>query len=148
MDKIQNVQTLERDIMELKKSYKGFWIWILMFVLVSLGCAFLPIESVAVISRIEMNICVIAIAVLAFMIYKTEAVYWYNGTTYEEAVKAGSERRKEFARRHFVRFGGFAAIFLVASVMMHILKVGFGADIFVGTIGMVVLAISTINIKL
>ena len=52
--------------------------------------------------RISMNVCILDVALLAYIIYKTECVYWYNGTEFKEAVAAGSERRKEFAWKHFI----------------------------------------------
>ena len=134
--------------MELKKSYKGFLIWMLIFVVTMFGCAFLPIESGAVLTRIVMNVCVLNIVLLAFIIYKTEYVYWYNGTEYEQAIEAGSERRKEFAWKHLKRFGMFAAIFLVFSVVAQLLQIPYGVDVTVASVGMVGTAISTIGIKL
>lgn len=134
--------------MELKKSYKGFLLWMLVFVVTMLGCAFLPIENGAVLTRIVMNVCVLNIALLAFIIYKTEHVYWYNGTEYKQAVEAGSERRKKFAKKHLKRFGIFALLYLVYSVVAQLIQVPYGVDIAVATAGMVVVAISTIKFKL
>ena len=134
--------------MELKKSYKGFVIWLLIFVATMFGCAFLPIENGAVLTRIVMNVCVLNIVLLAFIIYKTEYVYWYNGTEYKQAVEAGSERRKAFAKKHLKRFGMFALLYLVYSVVAQLIQVPYGVDIAVATVGMVVVAISTIKFKL
>lgn len=80
--------------MELKKSYKGFLIWLLIFIATMFGSAFLLISSATILTRVVMNVCVFNIVLLAFIIYKTEYVYWYNGTEYKQAVEAGSERRK------------------------------------------------------
>ena len=134
--------------MELKKSYKGFIIWMLGFCAVCFILPFYPVKDTGVLLRIIDNICTIGIALLAFIIYKTEYVYWYNGTTYEEAVKAGSERRKAFAWQHLKRFGLFALVFLVFSVMMQVMNMTYWIDIIVAVIGLVAVAISTINIKL
>ena len=134
--------------MELKKSYKGFLLWMLVFVVTMFVCAFLPIESGAILTRIVMNVCVLNLVLLAFIIYKTEYVYWYNGTEYKQAVEAGSERRKEFAKKHLKRFGMFALLYLVYSVVAQLVQIPYGVDIAVATIGMVVVAISTIKFKL
>ena len=134
--------------MQLKKSYKGFILWIVFFNLITFGTIFLPIEDGEIMTRIVLNICTVSIAVLTFMIYKTEFVYWYNGTTYEEAVQAGSERRKLFAFRHFKKFGIFAILYLVSSIIFHLLQLGIWLDIILVTIGLIITAIFTIKIKL
>lgn len=134
--------------MELKKTYKGFVLWMLGFFLVIFGVAFLPIEDGILMGRIVNNICSVGVTLLAYIIYKTEYVYWYNGTEYEEAVKAGSERRKEFAWKHFRRFGLFSVTFLIFSVISQLSQFNFGIDIVVLLTGIVAVAISTIQFKL
>lgn len=134
--------------MELKKSYKGFIIWLIVFCVCMFGCAFLPIKDSDIVGRIVLNVCVIAMALLAFIIYKTGYVYWYNGTTYEEALEAGAERRKNFAWKHFRDFGLFALAFLVFSVIAQILNIGLWNDIVIATVGIIVVAIGTIRFKL
>lgn len=134
--------------MELKKSYKGFLLWMLAFVVTMLGCAFLPVENGAVLTRIVMNVCVLNIVLLAFIIYKTEYVYWYNGTKYKQAVETSSERRKEFAWKHLKRFGTFALFYLVYSVVAQLFQIPYGVDIAVATAGMIAAAISTNKFEL
>lgn len=133
--------------MELKKTYKGFILWMAGFVAASIGIAFLPLDSVLM-TRIVGNFCTLGITLLAFIIYKTEYVYWYNGTSYEDAVKAGTERRKAFAWKHFFCFGIFSLAFLLFSIVMHLLNVSFWIDFGVLLVGIVAVAISTIRYKL
>ena len=132
----------------LKKSYKGFWLWMVIFLATMFGSALLPIEENAVIIRIVMNLCNFNIVLLAFIIYKTESIYWYNGTEYKEAVEAGTERRKMFAWRHLSRFARFTIVYLAYSFISYLLKIPYGIDVAVDTIGMCVMAISTMRIKL
>lgn len=132
----------------MKKSYKGFGLWMLIFLITMFGSALLPIEDSELLMRISMNVCIWNVALLAYIIYKTECVYWYNGTEFKEAVEAGTERRKKFAWKHLEKFGGFASIFLVYSVISYLLKMPCGIDVTVGTLGMCVAAFSTIKIKL
>lgn len=134
--------------MELKKSYKGFVIWLLIFVATMFGSTFLPISSATILTRVVMNVCVFNIVLLAFIIYKTECVYWYNGTEYKQAVEAGSERRKEFAWKHLKRFGVFALIYLVFSVVAQLMHIPCGVDVAVATVGLIITAFSTIRIQL
>lgn len=134
--------------MELKKSYKGFIIWMLLYVVSCFSLCFLPIVDSVILTRLSLNMCTIGVAILAFIIYKTEYIYWYNGITYEDAVKAGSERRKNYAWKHCRRFGGCALICLVCSIVFHIVGISMWYDIFLVSIGIVAAAISTITIKL
>lgn len=134
--------------MELKKSYKGFLLWLFVFVIMMFGCVLLPIEDSALLTRIVMNVCVLSMVLLAFIIYKTEYVYWYNGTSYEQAVEAGPERRKAFAWKHLKRFGVFAILYAAYSVVAQLFQFPCGADIVIATVGLVVTAISTIGFKL
>lgn len=134
--------------MELKKSYKGFVFWMIGFVVAMFSGVILPIEDDALLMRVTLNICVMAIVLLSFIIYKTEYVYWYTGTEYEEAVEAGSERRKLYGLRHFKRFAVFGIIFLVYTVVAQLLSVHMAVDAIVATLGLVGVAISTIGIKL
>ena len=134
--------------MELKKSYKGLVWWIIGFTAVLFLFCFVRIEDEGLIMRLicaEMN-C--GVALLAYMIYRNEAVYWYNGTTYEEAVAAGSERRKEFAKKHLDRFAVCAAATLLYSSAAQALGWPFWIDLVLATVALIAAAISTVNIKL
>lgn len=134
--------------MELKKSYKGFAVWMVGFTAVSIGVSFLPLQNEEILTRLVLNVCTIGIAVLALIIHQTESVYWYNGTTYEQAVEAGEERRKEFAMRHLKRFALLAVEFLIFSVIAQLLELPILVDVLVMTVALVGVAISTIPIKL
>lgn len=133
--------------MELKKTYKGFILWMAGFVAASVGIVFLPVSSVMM-TRMVGNCCSLGITLLAFIIYKTEYVYWYNGTSYEDAVKAGTDRRKAYAWKHFTCFGIFSLAFLLFSIIMHLLNMSFWIDFWVLLVGIVAVAISTIRYKL
>ncbi len=134
--------------MQLKKSYKGLIIWIVFFFVVSTGVCFLPIEDTDIMTRAVLNICTFAIALLTFIIYKTEYVYWYTGMTFEAAQQAGSKRRKIFAMKHFKRFGLFALVFFICSISFHLLNISIWGDILLASVGMIATAISTVPIKL
>ena len=92
--------------MELKKTYKGLILGLIGFCIVSMGVTLLPLSSLVLV-RIINNFCTFGVVLLAYVIYRTEYVYWYTGTTYEEALKAGRDRRKSFALKHFRCFGLF-----------------------------------------
>ncbi|MDO4941543.1 MAG: hypothetical protein Q4E73_01730 [Lachnospiraceae bacterium] len=134
--------------MKLKKSYMGFVVWMILFCAASVGVSFLPIRDSSITTRIVYNICAWGITLLAFIIYKTEYVYWYNGTSYEEAVEAGSERRKRYAWMHFKRFALFSIVFFLFSILAKIFVLSFWIDTVVFLVGFIGVAISTIWIKL
>lgn len=134
--------------MEYKKSYKGFIWWLIVMFALAVGVALLPIEDGSLITRIFLNIISILLVLLMFMIYKNEAVYWFNGIDFEQAREAGSERRKLYALRHLERFGWFALLYLLYSIAAQMLGIGFGYDTALWAIGLIVTALSTISIKL
>lgn len=134
--------------MELKKSYKGFVIWMICFLVFCFVCPFLGIEDAALLTRIIMNMMTLSMTILTYIIYRTGYIYWYTGITYEEAARVSEERRKACAYKHWKLFGVFAGVYLVFSILMHLLHVGFWVDILVGTLGLIVVAVRTMWFKL
>ncbi len=130
-----------------KKSYLGLGLWVVAYLAASVACVFLPLEM-KYLMTIFNNILSISVFALILIIYLTEKVYWITGVTYTEALNAGPIRRKAFAKRHLVRFGIFTAAFLIYSVVSLIVGIPYGVDIAVVCVGIVAVAISTINIKL
>lgn len=134
--------------MELKKSYKGFVWFMVAYIAGMFLIAFIPTEDGGLITRLICAEAALGVAVLAYIVYRTEYVYWYNGTTYEEAAAAGSERRKAFAKKHLDRFAACAALCVLYSAAAHAMGWPFWIDLIVSGVGVVVAAISTIRIKL
>lgn len=134
--------------MELRKSYRGFVIWMLLFVAGLVGMMLLPVENGGLLVRGIIVYTGVALALLAFIVWRTERVYWYNGTEYEQAVEAGSERRKRFAWRHFRIFGGFALGLLIFTAFMQLMGWPWWIDMTVGTLGLCAAAFCTVPIKL
>jgi len=134
--------------MELKKSYKGFVLWMIGFLAATFAVAFVPAEDEMMPMRLIMLVTVWAVAGMAFIIWRTESVYWYNGTSYEDAVAAGQERRKEFAWKHLVVFARFALMATAVSVVMMLLGWSAWIDFAFATVGLCVAAFMTVPIKL
>ena len=132
----------------LKKSYKGLGLWMLGFVAVVLSVALIPELDYKIATRLVLNSTSISVSVLAYIIYKTEYIYWYNGVSYEQANKTESRIRKSYAYAHVVVFAKFSLFMAVFSVIMHLMNKSIAWDIIVCTIGLIVAAISTIKIKL
>lgn len=131
-----------------KKSYKGFAVWLVAFVAALLALGLIPTQNTALLMRLILLLMAWSIAALAFIIWRTEQVYWYNGTSYEQAEAAGSERRKEFAWKHLRLFGGYALGLSVFVSVMHLLGVSPWVDFTVGTVGLIAAGCCTMPIRL
>ena len=131
-----------------RKSYKGFVAGLIVFLALMVGIILIPAEDESLFMRLVMLLVAWYMAWLSFHVWRTEQVYWYNGTTFEEAEAAGSERRKEFAWRHFRIFGLFALLMTLLSCGMQLLGWSAWIDFTVGTVGICVACFMTIPIKL
>lgn len=134
--------------MELKKSYVGLAWWTLGYLAGLVGIMLLPEEDAALQMRGVFCFTAAGTALLAWIIWRTESVYWYNGTEYEAAVEAGSERRRDFAWRHFRIFGGYALGQIAFCLVMHLLGLPWWIDIIVFCVGLCTAAFATMPIKL
>ena len=148
MNKHKSLEGEKKVMREYKKSYTGFIIWLILFCVCCIGVCFIPKTNTKFEIAMVGNIMIIGCFVLSLIIYLTEYVYWYNGTSYEDAKAAGSERRKKFALEHMKRFGLFALGFMVYTIISFVLKISFGIDITIAGIGIVAVSLSTIKIKL
>ena len=131
-----------------RKSYTAFVIWMVVFIAVLLMICFLPADDPALIMRLLVVLCTAGMAQLSWMIWRTERVYWYNGITFEDAEKAGSERRKEYALRHFRLFGRYAVITLAVAIGAHLLHIPWWIDFTVVMVGLVAAAFRTLGYRL
>lgn len=134
--------------MEYKKSYKGLFIFLILH-FCTLICAgvlsvymdFLPLVLIA-------NIITIGMTVLMYIIYLTENIYWMNGIEYEQALFAGSKRRKNFALKHLNRIGMAAIIGIIVSTVGVIFNWSQFITFPIILITFIIFCISTINIEL
>ena len=131
-----------------KKSYKGFVVGLLAYLALLLGIAFIPAVDEQLPMRLIILLTAWYMAALSFQVWVTERIYWYNGTTFAAAEPAGSQRRKEFAWRHFRIFGRYALIQTAVTLAMVLLGWSAWIDFSVGTVGLCVAAFMTIPIKL
>ena len=131
-----------------KKSYTGFVLGMIVYLAFMLGIAFVPGVGAQLAMRLIMLLTAWFMAILTFYIWRTERVYLYNGTSFEEAEAADSERRKTFAWKHLRVFGMFALIQTVLACAMHLLGWSAWIDFTIGAIGIVIAACITIPFKL
>jgi len=131
-----------------RKTYTGFIVWLILFVVIMLAVSFIPTDDPAVITRLLANLCTIGTAQLTWMIWRNERVYWYTGVSFEEAEKAGSERRKEYAFRHFRLFGGYALVALAVTLGAYLARLPWWIDFTVICVGLIAAAFRTMVYKL
>ncbi len=131
-----------------KKSYTGFVLGVIVYLAFMLGIAFVPGVGAQLAMRLNMLLTAWFMAILTFYIWRTERVYLYNGTSFEEAEAADSERRKAFAWKHLRVFGMFALIQTVLACATHLLGWSAWIDFTIGAIGIVIAACVTIPFKL
>lgn len=132
----------------LKKSYKGLILWMAGYTAVLTGAAFLPTRDVGLLVRVIDNLTMVSIVVLMLIIWKTEKVFWFSGMSFEQAVEAGSDRRKAYSWRHVKLFGIFAAAYFLFSVAAQLLHFPFAVDFAVLTAGAIAASIFSMKIKL
>ena len=131
-----------------RKTYAGFVIWLIVFMVVMIAACFLPVGDEAVLIRLLVNLCTLGLAQLTWMIWRNERVYWYNGVSFEDAEKAGSERRKEYAFRHFRLFGMYALATLAFSLGSYLMRLPWWVDMIVVPVGLIAAAFRTMAYKL
>ena len=56
---------------EYKKSYVGFWAWMLLFCIAEIGVCFIPEKNVQIVIALVDNIMVIGCFTLTFIVYLT-----------------------------------------------------------------------------
>ena len=135
--------------MEYNKTYKAFVLFFLIMCVLMIGGAvlfgiYLPPHS----SRYIIWCISACMAALTFIIHKTGYVYWYNNISYEEAKKAGEDRRRAFSLSHLKLFGIFFVCQTVFSVAMALLNVSQWVDFSVGCVSLCIIAIYTVKFKL
>lgn len=118
------------------------------FIAAAAVVSLLPIEDEGLFARIINNLCTVGIEILMFLIYKTEKIFWINGISYEEAVAAGSHRRRALARKYVKLFGIFGASFFLFSVIAQLLHLHWGIDVALVIAGMTACAFSTMRFQL
>lgn len=132
----------------LKKSYKGLILWTVGYTAVLTGAAFLPTRDVGLLVRVIDNLTMASVVVLLLIIWRTEKVFWFSGMSFEQAVEAGSDRRKAYAWKHVKLFGIFAAAFLLFSVVAQALHFPIAVDLAVLMVGLLAVCVFSMKFKL
>ena len=136
------------DYKEYKKSYKGFIIFITLHFLTLISASLLSIWKDFLPLLLIANIITVGMSVLMYIMYVTEKVYWMNGIEYEKALLAGSERRKEYALKHFKTLGKAAIFGLILTIMSVIFNWNQLIVFPIILITFIIACISTVRFKL
>ena len=131
----------------MKKSYRGFVLWLIIWMVLIFVLPFISPDG-ATGMRLVCNLMTLGMASLAHLICVTDSVYWYTGISFEEAEAAGPERRAAYANAHRKRFGWLALAVLALSAAGHALGWSMWIDFTAATVGLVVVAVSTIGLRL
>lgn len=135
------------------KSYKLLIMWIIGFLGLMIAGTIVPKiyfskVTIEVMMKIMLMLVLLALLTLFYIIYKTENIYWINGTSYDEAKFATSERRKKFAVRHLKPFLKATAIYGVYCIIGIIINTSEWIDITTFILIIIIAAVKTIPIKL
>ena len=115
----------------MKKSYKGFIAWLVLFCVGMFVIIFIDIKNINLVGLVLGNYMFITLAILTGMIYKNEAIYWYTGISFQEACAVTSKQRKEYAYKHFIRFLMVCLGYFVYSIIAYFLSFSFGMSIII-----------------
>lgn len=134
---------------EYKKSYTGFLIILLLYLI----AAFLPIFIPVIHDRpgaVTAWLCfatAVFVFALIFYIYKSEKLYLFSGVTYEQAARLSSEQRRNYAYLTLKKFLPATVILIAYSVLAFIAKLPDALSIVILCLVLVAAAFSTMKIK-
>ena len=135
---------------EYKKSYTGFLIILLLYLI----AAFLPIFIPVIHDRpgaVTAWLCfatALFVFAMIFYIYKSEKLYLFSGITYEQATKLTPEQRRNYAYLHVKKFLPATVILIAYSLLAFIAKLPDALSIVVMCLVLVAAAFSTMKIKI
>ncbi len=135
---------------EYKKSYTGFLIILLLYLI----AAFLPIFIPAIHDRpgaVTAWMCfstAVFVFVMILYIYKSEKLYLFSGVTFEQASKLSSEQRRNYAYLTLKKFLPATVILIAYSVLAFIAKLPDALSIVIMCLVLVAAAFSTMKIKM
>ena len=134
-----------------KKTYSLFIVWVLFFFMILFG-AVTMLQSVSIFPQIKLlivfNVVNLLVALLCFLIYKTQYVYWISGISYDEANKASSSSRKLFAKAYLISFSKVLGIYFLYSLLAVGLRIHTLISVLFYMILLIMFSVKIIKIKL
>lgn len=77
----------------MKKSYKEFIVWLVLFCVGVFAIIFIDIKNINLVGLVLGDYMFITLAILTGMIYKNEAIYWYK-FLFKKQVKQQANKEK------------------------------------------------------
>ncbi len=135
---------------EYKKSYTGFLIILLLYLIAAFLPIFIPVihDRPGAVTAWMCFATAVFVFALIFYIYKSEKLYLFSGVTYEQAARLSSEQRRNYAYLHVKKFLPATVILIAYSVLAFIAKLPDALSIVILCLVLVAAAFSTMKIKI
>lgn len=135
---------------EYKKSYTGFVIILLLYLIAAFLPIFIPViqDRPGAVTAWMCFATAVFVFALIFYIYKSEKLYLFSGVTYEQAARLSSEQRRNYAYLHVKKFLPATVILIAYSVLAFIAKLPDALSIVILCLVLVAAAFSTMKIKI
>lgn len=135
---------------EYKKSYTGFVIILLLYLIAAFLPIFIPVihDRPGAVTAWMCFATAVFVFALIFYIYKSEKLYLFSGVTYEQAAKLSSEQRRNYAYLTLKKFLPATVILIAYSVLAFIAKLPDALSIVILCLVLVAAAFSTMKIKI
>ncbi|MBR5897484.1 MAG: hypothetical protein IKZ39_07705 [Lachnospiraceae bacterium] len=135
---------------EYKKSYTGFLIILLLYLIAAFLPIFIPVmhDRPGAVTAWMCFATAVFVFALIFYIYKSEKLYLFSGVTYEQAARLSSEQRRNYAYLHVKKFLPATVILIAYSVLAFIAKLPDALSIVILCLVLVATAFSTMKIKI
>ena len=135
---------------EYKKSYTGFLIILLLYLIAAFLPIFIPVihDRPGAVTAWMCFATAVFVFVMIFYIYKSEKLYLFSGVTYEQAARLSSEQRRNYAYLTLKKFLPATVILIAYSVLAFIAKLPDALSIVILCLVLVAAAFSTMKIKM
>ncbi len=135
---------------EYKKSYTGFLIILLLYLIAAFLPIFIPVihDRPGAVTAWMCFATAVFVFVMIFYIYKSEKLYLFSGVTYEQAAKLSPEKRRNYAYLTLKKFLPATVILIAYSVLAFIAKLPDALSIVIMCLVLVAAAFSTMKIKM
>lgn len=135
---------------EYKKSYTGFLIILLLYLIAAFLPIFIPVihDRPGAVTAWMCFATAVFVFVMIFYIYKSEKLYLFSGVTYEQAAQLSPEKRRNYAYLTLKKFLPATVILIAYSVLAFIAKLPDALSIVIMCLVLVAAAFSTMKIKM
>ena len=132
----------------MKKSYKGFIVWLVLFIIGMFMIPFLSLKDNKLVTLIILNYMILMIDILMILMHYSHSIYWLNGIEFEKVCKMSIEKIEQVSKKYIELFTLAVFISLLYSIISYYLKLNYGIDIFVISLILVSASFYTITIHL